>query len=73
MRMSFHLLMALALAGCATIKPYEKEYLLNPVMDDGAVSSLTPGMLSLSCAEFEKLGTSGPGAGAATSCPTCGG
>lgn len=62
----------LALSGCHTIKPYEKEFLLNPVMDDAVISALTPEMLGSKCQDIEKLSAAGPG-GASSSCPTCGG
>jgi len=58
--------------GCKTVKPYEKEYLLNPLMDDAGVSSLKPEMANSTTGQFEKLSGSG-GGGSATSCPTCGG
>jgi hypothetical protein len=60
-------------AGCETLKPYEKEYLLSPVMDDRSVDGLRPALMSSAAGSFEKLGTGGPGAGGSTSCPTCGG
>ena len=66
------LLAALAFVGCATIKPYEKEFLLNPVMDDGQISRLSNGLLQASQGRLEKLGSTGNASGG-TSCPTCGG
>jgi hypothetical protein len=62
-----------ALTGaCTTIKPYEKEYLLNPLMDDGRTADLTPAMPSVGTSTHEKFAT-GAGGGAGSSCPTCGG
>lgn len=61
-----------ALVGCETIKPYEKEYLLSPLMDDAGVASLSAPMMSAVAGGFEKLG-SGAGSTGGTSCPTCGG
>jgi hypothetical protein len=62
-----------AMSGCTTVKPYEKEYLLNPLMDDAVISSLSSEMLPSVCASFEKLASAAPGAGGSSSCPTCGG
>jgi len=59
--------------GCATIKPWEKEYLLHPLMDDAGIGQLNADMLSTASGEFEKLGSAGAGSAGATSCPTCGG
>lgn len=59
--------------GCTTIKPYEKEYLLHPLMDDQKISKVTPSMLPTVCSGYEKLAAGGQGAGAGSSCPTCGG
>lgn len=66
-------LMGLPFSGCETIKPYEKEYLLNPLMDDTFVSSLTPEFALSSTARYEKLASGAQGAVGSTSCPTCGG
>ena len=57
---------------CTTIKPYEKEYLLNPLMEDKMAGDLTPSMPSAGTATHEKFAT-GAVAGAGSSCPTCGG
>ena len=59
-------------SACSTIKPYEKEYLLNPLMDDQVSTSLTPIMPSAATTSFEKFAT-GANGGAGSSCPTCGG
>lgn len=61
-----------ALGACETIKPYEKEYLLNPVMDDAVVGSLQAPLMSQAITGFEKL-AGGAGATGGSSCPTCGG
>ena len=61
-----------ALWGCETIKPYEKEFLLNPVMDDAFVSSLQAPLMSQAQSGFEKLALGG-GTSGGSSCPTCGG
>ena len=64
---------AFALAGCETLKPYEKEFLLNPAMDDSALGDVDATMMSSAAQAFEKLGKGGPGAGGGSACPTCGG
>jgi len=70
-----HLLFLTILTGCgsscAVLKPYEKEYLLHPTMDDASVSSLEGTYVSKT-RPLERLAASGVGAGS-TSCPTCGG
>lgn len=59
-------------SACTTIKPYEKEYLLHPLMDDARTADLTPTMPSAGTSTHEKFAT-GVGGGAGSSCPTCGG
>lgn len=61
------------LAGCATIKPYEKEYLLHPFMDDAALAPLTFDFSQKNCGRYERLSSLGGTASGGTSCPTCGG
>jgi hypothetical protein len=58
-------------SSCRTIKPYEKEYLLHPLMDDGAVAKLSA-PYGQSIRPNERLASSGTAA-SGTSCPTCGG
>jgi len=60
------------ISACSTIKPYEKEYLLHPLMDDQVSTALTPSMPSAATTVFEKFAT-GANGGAGSSCPTCGG
>ncbi len=72
MKILFSIFLLLAISACSTIKPYEKEYLLNPLMDDQVSTALTPIMPSAATTSFEKFAT-GPNGGAGTSCPTCGG
>jgi len=73
--MSIKVLVAffLILTGCVGVKAYEKEYLLHPLMDEGALQSLNSEFSGTYTAKYEKLSASGSGAGGATSCPTCGG
>lgn len=59
-------------SGCETIKPYEKEYLLNPLMEDAGVNTLQAPLMMSATSGFEKLGGGG-GASGGSSCPTCGG
>lgn len=54
--------------GCASVKPYEKELLLDPLMSDEAGQRLAPSMLY----ERERLGGAAQ-AGSGNACPTCGG
>ena len=61
-----------ALGGCTTLKPWEKEHLLHPLMDDASLQSLNSPFRTAAAAKFEKLaGVSGSSQGGA--CPTCGG
>jgi hypothetical protein len=62
-----------AASGCTTLKPYEKEYLLNPAMDDDAVQALSSPLAISASATHEKLGQQGGAGAGATACPTCGG
>ena len=63
---------AVALTACKTIRPYEKEYLLGPLMDDAALPALDARFARDGLQRFERLaGTGGGSAGSA--CPTCGG
>lgn len=63
----------LGLVGCRTIKPWEKEYLLSPLMDDGALAQLQSPFRAATTGAFEKLASSGGGASSGAACPTCGG
>jgi hypothetical protein len=73
MKWQFLLLGLWLISGCETIKPYEKEYLLDPLMDDGGIARLKSDMRATSSARNERL-TAGAGASASgSSCPTCGG
>ena len=58
--------------GCETVKPYEKEYLLDPLMDDGGIARLKSDMRATSSAQKERL-AAGATASGGSSCPTCGG
>jgi hypothetical protein len=57
-------------AGCAVVKPYEKEYLLSPLMDDASVAKLEGGYVTKTRPN-ERLAAGG--SSSSTSCPTCGG
>lgn len=59
--------------GCVGVRPYEKEYLLSPLMDDEALQSLNSDFRGGVIAPFERLSNVGTGGGAGSSCPTCGG
>lgn len=66
-----YFVLASVFSSCSTLKPYEKEYLLHPVMDDAATSKLE-GSYSSKTRPRERLAAFGVSAGS-TSCPTCGG
>lgn len=68
----FFIVTALVASGCTPLKPYEKEFLLDPTMDDKAAAALAPDTMNAASGNFEKL-ASGASGGGATSCPTCGG
>jgi hypothetical protein len=69
---SASVLFVLSLAtSCRTIKPYEKEYLLHPTMDDARVERLSA-PYGKSIRPNERL-ASAAGGGSSYSCPTCGG
>ncbi len=66
-------MMLSGIVGCVGVKPYEKEYLLNPIMDDEGLQSLNSDFRGSVISPFERLSSSGTGGAAGTSCPTCGG
>ena len=63
----------LPVLGCETIKPYEKEYLVHPLMEDDYSSRLNPQFARACVGRFEHLSAGGPSSQGAQSCPTCGG
>jgi hypothetical protein len=71
MRIAFMLVMV-GVNACVGVKPYEKEYLLDPLMDDASLQSLNSDFRGNCVAPYERLSVNGAGGGA-TSCPTCGG
>ena len=73
MKISVFVVFLAILSGCVGVKPYEKEYLLHPLMDDGALQSLNSDFQGVCISKYEKLSANGAGSGGATSCPTCGG
>jgi hypothetical protein len=56
---------------CRTIKPYEKEYLLHPTMDDSRVGRVSA-PYGQSIRPNERLAVAAGGA-SSYACPTCGG
>ncbi len=58
---------------CTPLKPYEKEYLLEPVMTDEWSTELGAPLMLGAMGAQEKLGARGGTASGGTSCPTCGG
>lgn len=67
------LVLGLICAGCQTIKPYQKEHLLNPLMDDKGLSGLSSPFAGAALTAKDFLASGSPQASASTSCPTCGG
>jgi hypothetical protein len=67
------LVLALGAPGCHAIRPYEKEFLLHPLMDDATVSRLDAPLMTSQAQSIEKLGGGLGATGMGTSCPTCGG
>jgi hypothetical protein len=61
----------LAISSCRAIRPYEKEYLVHPVMDDARVERVSA-PYGKTKRSNERLAIAGAGGGS-TSCPTCGG
>ena len=62
----------MALEACRTLRPYEKEHLLKPSMDDARIGSLEPSYAKSTAAQFEKLAAGTAQGGGGSSCPTCG-
>lgn len=58
---------------CQSIRPYEKEYLVHPLMDDGLVRRMGERLMMSQCQAVERLGNAMGGGIGGTSCPTCGG
>ncbi len=65
-------ILLISLASCQTLKPYEKEYLLHPTMDDAVTGKLTPNYAIKVGGSNENL-SQGGGGGQGSACPTCGG
>jgi len=61
-----------AIHACRSLRPYEKEHLLKPAMDDGRVGALEPSYAKSSASQFEKLAAGSAQGGGGSSCPTCG-
>lgn len=72
MRLIMIIITICLLPSCRTLKPYEKEFLLHPLMDDAALGNLQSGMPVVARSRVERLSSAAGGSGA-TSCPTCGG
>ncbi|MEY4631009.1 MAG: hypothetical protein RIQ81_1129 [Pseudomonadota bacterium] len=70
--MALPLITLFILSGCRTLKPYEKEHLLKPAMDDARLQSLEPVYARSTAAQFEKLAAGAAAGGGGSSCPTCG-
>jgi hypothetical protein len=62
----------ITLTACRTLRPYEKEHLLKPSMDDARLQSLDPVYARSAAAQFERLAAGSAAGGGGSSCPTCG-
>ena len=58
--------------GCETVKPYEKEYLTSPLMNEATEAGLQPKSMAGASARLERSQAGAAGSGG-ESCPTCGG
>lgn len=65
-------LLALVTISCRSLRPYEKEHLLKPSMDDARVGLLEPVFAKSSVSRLEKLADGSASGGGGSSCPTCG-
>jgi hypothetical protein len=63
----------MTIASCQAVRPYEKEYLVHPLMDDDMARRLDARLMMSQGQMVEKLGGGVGGSGVGTSCPTCGG
>lgn len=68
----FAIAIAMSSISCRALRPYEKEHLLKPSMDDARISILEPVFAKSAAAKFEKLADGSTSAGGGSSCPTCG-
>ena len=60
------------LNSCIHVKPYQKEYLVHPLMDDVYLGNMDSDFKENIRSKNEKLGTTTLSS-SSTSCPTCGG
>jgi len=61
-----------SMISCRALLPYEKEYLLSPLMEDEKLAPWQSGFTSVGFSRIERL-SSQSGTGMTGSCPTCGG
>jgi hypothetical protein len=68
------IILAGGVSACIGVKPYEKEFLLHPLMDDSELQSIQPSdFRALYVGDVERLSNSGSVGQGASACPTCGG
>lgn len=67
------LALANGLMACHTVKPYQKEHLLNPLMDDKGLGPLNSTFANAALNSKDFLASGSAQASASSSCPTCGG
>ena len=58
---------------CQSIKPYQKELLLNPTMDDKGIATVASPFAASALVGRDFLASGSPSGSASSSCPTCGG
>ena len=63
---------AFGIQACRSLRPYEKEHLLKPAMDDSRIEGLEPNYAKAAAAQFERMGSGANQGGGGSSCPTCG-
>jgi hypothetical protein len=73
MKFILFITLLVSLLGCRTLKPYEKEFLLNPAMDDASLSEFNESFKANIYAKYEKVSGGAASSSGSTSCPTCGG
>lgn len=70
---SIIILLATGLAGCEAIRPYEKEFLLHPLMDDAVTARLKSPLMATGAGRHERFAQGGGASAEGKACPTCGG
>ena len=64
---------SVVVCSCQSIKPYQKELLLNPTMDEKGISTVASPFAASALVGRDFLASGSPSGSASSSCPTCGG